>query len=143
MARFICLISLLISFSVNADLFDFADKKNGRQSKLPDLIGKLKKMELKNEPNFEEEFNLLVKSIENAVEEEKLFCSGESVDSEGKALPPGQKQLCIRDLKNFYLEATQVIFEQKKKYLGLIHQKQVDRLTEIQKRTKTDIEKNF
>lgn len=77
MVRLICLISIIFSISAQADLFDFDDKKNGRRSKLPELIGKLKKMELKNEPNFEEGFNQLVKSIENAVEEEKLFCSGE------------------------------------------------------------------
>lgn len=143
MARFILLTALLYSFAAHADLFDFDDKKSGRQSKLPDLISKLKKIDIKNEPAFEDEFNQLVKAVENAVEEEKLFCSGESVDSEGKALPAGQKQLCIRDLKNYYLEATEVIFDQKKKYLGIIHQKQIDRLTEIQKKSKTDIEKNF
>lgn len=143
MARSFYLIVILFSFSAFADLFDFDDKKSGRQSKLPELIAKLKKMEVKSEPAFEEDFNQLVKSVENAIEEEKLFCSGESVDSEGKVLPAGQKQLCIRDLKKYYLEATEVIFDQKKKYLGIIHQKQLDRLTEIQKKTKTDIEKNF
>lgn len=143
MARLIYLTVFLFSFAAFADIFDFDDKKSGRESKLPDLIAKLKKLDVKNGPAYEDEFNQLVKSIENAVEEEKLFCSGESVDSEGKALPAGQKQLCIRDLKNYYLEATQVIFDQKKKYLGILHQKQLDRLTEIQKKTRADIEKNF
>jgi hypothetical protein len=49
----------------------------------------------------------------------------------------------MRELKKQYLEATNVIFDLKKKYLGLIHQRQLQKLGEIQKSLKADIEKNF
>jgi hypothetical protein len=84
-----------------------------------------------------------VKNIENAMEEEKLYCTGEASNKEGKTLPSAQKPLCMRELKKQYLEATNVIFDLKKKYLGLIHQRQLQKLGEIQKSLKADIEKNF
>lgn len=141
MVKFVLIIILSISFA-HADIFDFGSDKEKANS-LPALIEKLKSLEMKEGPEFEETFNQSVKSIEQSIEQEKLYCSGESVDSEGKALPAAQKPLCMRDLKKQYLEATHVIFEMKKKYLGFIHQKQLQKLTEIQKKLKTDIEKNF
>lgn len=136
------LISFFIMSFAHADLFDFgSDSDSG--SKVPDLVEKLKGLEMKEGPEFEETFNLGVKNIENAIEEEKLYCSGESTNKEGKTLPSAQKPLCMRELKKQYLEATNVIFEMKKKYLGFIHQRQLTKLGEIQKKLKADIEKNF
>lgn len=135
------LIFFLLIGTARADLFDFGSDKN--ESKIPGLIEKLKSLEMKDGPEFEELFNQNVKNIENAVEEQKLFCSGESADSEGKTLPAAQKPLCIRELKKQYTEATSVIFEIKKKYLGFIHQRQLQKLNEIQNKLKSDIEKNF
>jgi hypothetical protein len=103
----------------------------------------MKKIEMKDGPEFEDSFNQIIKGIEIAVEDEKLYCSGESTNSKGKTLPPSQKQLCIRELKKQYLDATNTIFEIKKKYLGFIHQKQIQKLTEIQSSLKSDIEKSF
>ncbi len=48
-----------------------------------------------------------------------------------------------RDLKSNYLEALETIYNLKKKYLGLIHNRQIENLTQIQNRLKTDIEKSF
>jgi len=142
MVKSLLIFSLLISFSAQADLFDF-DSDGGKDSKVPTLVEKLKNLEMKDDPAFEQTFNLNVKAIENAVEEEKLYCSGEATDSSGKTLPPAQKQLCMRELKKHYIEAMSTVFDLKKKYLGFIHQRQVEKLSEIQKKLKADIEKNF
>jgi hypothetical protein len=128
--------------AARADLFDF-DSEKGNESRIPALIEKLKSFEMKEGPLFEDQFNQAVKNIENAVEEEKLYCTGEITNNEGKTLPVAQKPLCMRELKKNYTEATSVIFEVKKKYLGFIHQRQLQKLTEIQDKLKKDIEKNF
>lgn len=142
MVRSLLVLFLIVSTAAHADLFDFA-KDSGAESKIPSLIEKLKNLEMKDEPEFEETFNQAVKSIENSVEEEKLYCAGEAADASGKVLPAAQKQLCMRELKKNYLEAQTTIFDVKKKYLGFIHQKQLQKLTDIQKKLRADIEKNF
>ena len=142
MVKFILILSCLFVFEAKADLFDF-DSDKPRESKIPALVEKLKGLEMKEDPAYEEAFNQSVKTIENSMEDEKLFCSGEATDAEGKALPKEQKQLCMRELKKHYLNATMTIFDIKKKYLGFIHQKQLEKLTEIQKKLKADIEKDF
>lgn len=142
MVKFILILNCLFIFEAKADLFDF-DSDKPRESKIPALVEKLKGLEMKEDPAYEEAFNQSVKTIENSMEEEKLFCSGEATDAEGKALPKEQKQLCMRELKKHYLNATMTIFDIKKKYLGFIHQKQLEKLTEIQKKLKADIEKDF
>lgn len=144
MAKSLLTLFLVFSLNASADIFDFnSEKSGGKESKIPGLIEKLKNIEMKDDPVFEETFNQAVKAVENGVEEEKLYCSGESTDAEGKTLPPAQKQLCMRELKKHYIEATSVIFDLKKKYLGFIHQRQIQKLSEIQKKLKADIEKNF
>lgn len=142
MAKFILISFFIFSFSAHADLFDFG-KDKGLESRIPGLIEKLKGLEMKADPSYDEVFNQHVKAIENAVEEEKLYCSGEASSSEGKTLPANQKQLCMRELKKHYLDATETIFDMKKKYLGILHQKQIQKLGEIQNKLKSDIEKNF
>lgn len=142
MVKSILIVLCLYMSDASANLFDFSSDK-GRESKIPTLVANLKKLEVKDGPAYEEAFNDGIKAIENGIEEEKLYCSGEATDAEGKALPKDQKQLCMRELKKHYLEATTVIFDLKKKYLGFIHQKQIEKLTEIQTKLKADIEKNF
>lgn len=142
MVKSLLILVVAFSFSAHADLFDFGSD-GGKESKIPTMIEKLKGLEIKDDPAFEETFNQYVKAIENGVEEEKLFCTGEATDAAGKTLPPAQKQLCMRELKKHYLEATTTIFDLKKKYLGVIHQRQMEKLTEIQKKQRADIEKNF
>ena len=142
MVRIILITSLLFSFSASADFLGFKTGDDN-ESKIPDLIEKLRKLEVEDSPIYEEKFNLLVKSIENSMEEEKLICSGETADASGKVLPKESKQLCFRGLKTHYLEAMDTIFDLKKKYLGLIHARQIEKLTEIQKKIKVDIDKSF
>lgn len=134
---------LFFSTAVRADLFDFESKKANTSSKIPVLVEQLKALKMKDDPQYEENFNVTVKEIENAVEQEKLYCSGEATNEEGKTLPSAQKQICMRELKKHYVMATAIIFETKKKYLSLIHQKQLEKLGEIQKKLQEDIEKNF
>lgn len=143
MVKSILVLLLLFTFSAQADLFDFDGEKTEVTSKIPGLIKKLKDLDMKADPAYEDSFNKTVKAIENGVEEEKLFCSGEATDTEGKTLPAAQKQLCIRELKKHYLEATMVIFDMKKKYLDLIHERQIEKLNGIQTKLKADIEKSF
>lgn len=141
MAKLI-LIVIFISLNAGADIFDFGSD-SAKNSKISSHINKLKKLEIKDDPEFEETFNLTVKGLENSIEEEKLYCSGEATDANSKTIPTNQKQLCMRELKKQYLEATETIFEMKKKYLELIHLRQIKRLSEIQSQIKADIEKNF
>ena len=142
MAKFILIFALFISTFAHADFLGFGTN-DGYASRLPPLIEKLKSLRLSNDPGFEDIFNQVVKNIETGLEEEKLFCSGEATDPKGRTLPKEQKQLCFRELKAQYIDAVGVIFEMKKKYLGLIHKRQIEKLSEIQSKMKADIEKNF
>lgn len=142
MVRSFLILITLISFSAHADFLGF---KTGDDvsSKIPGLVEKLKNLDMADTPVYEENFNQLVKSVENSMEEEKLYCAGETADSNGKVLPKESKQLCFRELKSNYLEAMDTIFNLKKKYLGLIHNRQIEKLSEIQKKLKADIDKSF
>ncbi len=142
MVRIILIFSFIFSLNASADFLGFRTD-DSTKSKIPVLIEKLKKLEIEDSPAYEDSFNNLVKSIENSMEDEKLFCAGETADATGKVLPKENKQLCFRDLKTHYLEAMDTIFNLKKKYLGLIHNRQIEKLTEIQKRLKVDIDKSF
>lgn len=135
------LVVFLLCASAHAQIFGFGEEKF--KSGIPELAKKLKSMEMKSGPQFEEEFNQAVKDVQNAVEEEKLFCSGEAANTEGKTLGKEQKELCFRELKKHYLEAMDVVFVLKKKYLELLHAEHIEKLSEIQKKLAKDIEKNF
>lgn len=142
MVRFILILSLGLPSYAFADFLGFKIG-DSNQSKIPQYTEKLKKLEMDNNPVYEDNFNQLVKAIEIKLEEEKLFCSGEVADANGKVLTKDKKQLCFRELKESYLEATDTIFNLKKKYLGLIHNRQVERLTQIQNKIRIDIDKSF
>jgi hypothetical protein len=142
MAKLVLVVLVLFSLPLRADLFNFGAEKSA-PPRIPALVEKLRGLEMKDGPEFEDLFNQTVKGIENAVEEEKLYCAGEATTASGKSVEPGQKQLCMRQLKKAYLEATAAIFEAKKKYLGFIHQRQLRKLSDVQARLRADIEKNF
>jgi hypothetical protein len=143
MAKFFLVCFLLLSFESRANLFDFGTNDKGQQSSLPALIEKMKNLKMKDDPSYEDTFNQMVKVIEDGVEGEKLYCSGEAQNSKGETLPAAQKQFCMRELKKHYLEAISTIFDMKKKYLNFIHERQVEKLSEIQKSLKAEIEKKF
>jgi hypothetical protein len=142
MARSFLVLWMILSLQARADFFGLGSSQ-GYDSKIPALVEKLKKLDMKNNPAYEDAFNLGVKNIEDGIEEEKLFCSGEAADEKGRLLPKQQKQLCFRELKGHYLEAMEAIFDLKKKYLGLIYNKQTEKLDEIHKKLKSDIDKSF
>jgi hypothetical protein len=142
MVRFLSLVCL---FSLNTAQADFLGLggESTLKSQIPTLIEELRAVEVKVDPAYEDSFNEGVRKIENRVEQEKLYCTGEAVDSEGKTLTKEKKQLCIRDLKKHYVLAMDAIYELKKKYLGLIHKRQLKRMDDVQVKIKADIEKNF
>jgi hypothetical protein len=142
MAKLILILCSFLSFAAQAEFLGFGSK-DGYNSRLPALVEKLRKIDMASNPAYEDLFNQTIKQIENGVEEEKLYCSGEAPDEKGNTLPKEQKQLCFRQLKSHYTEAVSVIFDMKKKYLSLIYKRQIDGLSEIQAKTKADIEKNF
>lgn len=143
MGKFILAFCLLSSSLAQANIFDFSSDESSRGSKIPELIKKMNGLEVTNEIVYEDSFNQLAKALENTVEEEKLYCSGEAQDNEGKTLPAPQRQLCMRELKKLYLKGTTALYELKRKYLAEIHKKQMKDLGEIQEKLKADIEKNF
>lgn len=142
MVKALLILLSLTSFSSRAQIFGFGSE-NRFSSKIPELADKLSKIEVKPSPQFEDTFNKAVKQVQNAVEEEKLFCAGEASDSEGKTLEKEQKELCFRELKKHYIQAMEVVFNLKKKYLSALHTQHLEKLTEIQKKLSADIEKNF
>lgn len=141
MVQFISFL-MLISLSAHADIFGFGSDSKFT-SRIPQLTEKLKALDMQADPSYEDSFNQAVKEIENGVEVEKLYCAGEAGDTSGKVLPKEQKELCFRQLRKHYVESVNTIFEMKKKYLAMLHGRQVERLSEIHKKLQSDIEKNF
>jgi hypothetical protein len=136
------ILIFLLSTSAYADFFGFGSNE-GLKSRIPGLAQKLQDLDMEKESKYEENFNLTVKAIENALEEEKLLCSGETSDTQGRVVPKDQKQLCFRDLKGHYLNAMDIIFALKKKYLGKVHAQQIEKLSDIHNKLKGDIQKSF
>ena len=143
MAKAFLVFLLALSQSLRANFLDFTSSSEMKNSSITLLVEKLKKLEIKDGPKFEEEYSQLVKALENAVDNEKLYCAGEVASSNGSTLPSNKKQFCMRELKNRYIEANKVIYEVKKNYLSFIYKKQLERLSEIQKDAQAEIEKNF
>lgn len=144
MARTFSLVSLsfIIFISVaKADFLGLGD--SDKKSRVLPLIEKFDSLQMKVGPAFEEEFNMMVKNLEHGVEEEKLYCSGELADADGKMLPQESKKICMRELKNHYLSAMEKVFELKKKYMDMVHAHQQEKMLEIHKKLKSEIEKKF
>lgn len=142
MVRLLLILLIFKAFSARADFLGFGSGDKFK-SRLPEMTTKLKDLDMSASPNFEDNFNQAVKEIENAIDSEKLFCSGEATNQEGKTLPQEQKQLCFRELKKNYLSAIDVIFDLKRKYLTVLHTEQLQKLSDIHKKQKADFEKNF
>jgi hypothetical protein len=140
----IVLMVLIVMASLPVARAQLTDSNGNKyESRVPELLQKLKAIEINAHPLFEDNFNSAVKALENVIEEEKLFCSGEAANKDGWVVPKEQRQLCFRQLKNHYLNFTETVFDQKKKYLQVLHQRQLENLSEIQKKLKADIEKSF
>jgi hypothetical protein len=136
------LLIFLFSFSAYAQFLGFGGA-DAVLNQVPEKLAKLKSLDVKADPAFEDTFNQAVRQVELSMEQEKLFCSGEVADDKGRILPKDKKQLCMRELKKNYLEVISVIFDMKKKYLTMLHAQQIESLTEIHRNQKADIEKKF
>lgn len=137
------LIFIILSFSMTAYSDFLGFKSSNTRSRIPAITEKIMNLKIEPGPVFEDSFNQLIKSLEVTIEEEKLYCAGESADNSGKVILNEQKQICFRELKTFYLEANDAVFNQKKKYLGIIHEAQLKKLNQIQLNMRTEIEKSF
>jgi hypothetical protein len=133
----------LLSLSINSAQADFFSSGNKFKSKLPQVTEKIQSLEAKTSSEFEEKFTQLIKETESIFAEEKEYCSGDLADSKGRVITKDHRQVCFRELKTNYLEAVDAIFNLKKKYLSAIHNQQLDRLSQIQSKIKTDLERDF
>ena len=143
MAKYILIFNFLFIFSVQANLLDFDSISDKNSSGIDTLVIKMKSLDIKDGPKFEETFNQIVREIETMIENQKLYCSSDSTNNEGKTLPASQKQYCMRELKKKYVDAIKAIFEVKKKYLSFIHERQIDKLNEIQNKMESELDKSF
>ncbi len=132
----------LFCLNAHADFLNFG-KSDSSKGKIPELTEKMRSLSIKNNPAFEDDFNKTVKELEQTVETEKLYCKGEASGPDGQVLAKTQKELCFRDLKKVYLEATRTVFEVKKKYLAQIHSEQLEKLNTVQKDLEAGIERSF
>jgi flagellar motility protein MotE (MotC chaperone) len=143
MVRFILILFIFNFQLAHSQFLGFGDKKTITKSRIPSLIEKLKIQEVSTSPQYEDAFEQNVKNLETAIEEEKLYCAGEAADENGKFLASNKKQLCMRELKQRYLDSLSVIFELKKKYLEKIHEKHLEKMGDIYSKMKAGIESNF
>lgn len=133
----------ILSFLLNPAFADFFSSGSKFKSKLPKVTEKLKSIEVKTDPSFEEKLTQLITEAESIFIEEREYCSGELADSQGNVVIKDQKEICFRELKNNYLETVDIVFNLKKKFLSSIHNQQLERLNKIQNKIKSDLENNF
>lgn len=133
----ILLVLLVISVQVMATSeFEFT-------SKIPEVTEKLKKLKSPDLESFEEDFNLHIKELESLLEKEKSICTGEMSMENGEVVTKENRQVCLRKMKGHYLSALNIVYDLKKKYLNVIHRKQMTLLDENFKKIKEQFEKNF
>lgn len=113
------------------------------ESKIPQLTVKLQKLKLEQEPLFEESFNQVVKELDQTLEKEKNICTGELSSEQGQVVAKEERQVCLRTIKGHYLAALNEIHLLKKKYMALIHQRQMSQLDESFEKLKAQFEKKF
>ncbi len=128
-------ISTGISFA-QEKVFEF-------ESKIPELTEKFKALKVEEEIRFEDQFNTLVKELEQTLEKEKNICAGEMSMENGEIVSKENRQLCLRKIKQHYLVSFTQIHLLKKRYLTLIHKKQIDELDENFEKLKSQFDKNF
>jgi len=143
MAKIILMLIFMSSFSVNAQFLGFGGQSEESSGKISSIIDRFKNFELEPNPKSEENFNLLVKEMEIAIDEEKLFCSGEAANSKGKYLSSDKRQVCTRNLKQKYVELLQIVFDHKIKYLEKINELQTQRLKLTKDQMIKEVESRF
>jgi len=143
MAKIILILISLAVFSANAQFLGFGGDSDESSGKISSIMEKLKNTELEPNPQSEESFNLLVKEMEVAIDEEKLFCSGEAANVKGKYLSSDKRQVCTRNLKQKYVEILQIVFDHKIKYLEKIGEIQMQKLKFTKDQMIKEVETRF
>jgi len=113
------------------------------QSQIPTLGAKLKALKLEDDTRFEDQFNLLVKELEQTLEREKNICLGELSTESGEVVGKENRQVCLRTIKGHYIASLNEVHQLRKRYLTLIHQKQMKELDENYQKLKEQFDKSF
>ncbi|HLW58018.1 MAG TPA: hypothetical protein VKY27_11555, partial [Bacteriovoracaceae bacterium] len=92
---------------------------------------------------FEDQFNLLVKELEQTLEREKNICLGELSTESGEVVGKENRQVCLRTIKGHYIASLNEVHQLRKRYLTLIHQKQMKELDENYQKLKEQFDKSF
>jgi hypothetical protein len=144
MAKYVLILFIFFnSFNSYSQFLGFGEEKKQFSSKIPGIIEKLSQLEIVATPQFESSFNDQIHDLEVVLDQDMLYCSGEAMGDKGKYISPDKKQVCIRELKQRYIEGVNLIFEIKKKYLALINEKHMESLSRIQKETLKSVESKF
>lgn len=113
------------------------------ESSIPEITTKLKALKLEADQQFEDQFNKLVRQLEQTLEKEKSICIGELSTESGGIISKENRPVCLRALKGHYLKSLDEVHQLRKRYLVLIHQKQLNELEENYNKIKTQFDKNF
>lgn len=113
------------------------------ESALPEITAKLKALKIETDPNFEEQFNKLVRQLEQTLEKEKSICIGELSTDAGGIISKENRPVCLRTVKGNYLKSLDEVHQLRKKYLSIVHQKQLKELDENYNKIKEQFDKNF
>lgn len=137
MAKVFLIFSLLLSQA-------YAQEKSFVfQSQIPGIGAKLKGLKLEDDLRFEDQFNLLVKELEQSLEREKNICLGELSTESGEIIGKENRQVCLRNIKGYYLTSLNEVHQLRKRYLTLIHQKQMKEIDENYRKLKEQFDKSF
>lgn len=137
------MVKVFLIFQLILGLAWAQEKKTTLQSRIPELTSRLKALKLEDDLRFEEQFNLLIKELEQTVEREKNICMGELSTDGGEVVTRDNRQLCLRSIKGHYLQSINEIHQLRKRYLTLIHQKQMKELDDNFHKLKEQFDKNF
>lgn len=143
MVRFLLVLILSTQYA-QAQFWNFGDKPSASGTGRIQLeLDKLGDLNIQSGGEFEDKFNLIMKTVSNIIEEEKLICSGEVAGPSGILTSRDQKQVCFREMKKSYASYIEKSFEIKKKYLGVLHQKKLEDLDKIKKSQLEQLERAF
>lgn len=137
------MVKLFLVFILSTPLV-YAQERGFRfESQIPALTSKLKALKLEDDAKFEEQFNGLVGQLEQTLEKEKNICIGEMSTESGEIIPKENRQVCLRSIKGYYLTSFNEIHLLKKRYMTLVHQRQLQALDANMEKLKAQFDKNF
>lgn len=137
------MVKLFLVISLISHLGFAQDKVFDFKSEIPGVTAKLKALKLEDDASFEDRFNKLIKELEQTLEREKNICIGELSTHKGEVVSKENRQVCLRKIKGHYLTSFNEIHLLKKRYMTLVHKKQLEQLDENFEKLKSQFEKNF